>query len=416
MQFISTKGFNSFSNVSTTTVTKVVLFFIWPVLSLFWSLMTYRSKVSRLLVYGFCIFYGFTFVISNKEMDAERYMRYLEKLAMEKGLGLSLFEYLNQPNGTDITLTSVTYFVSRFTDNYSFLFAVFAIIFGFFYLRNVNSLFHELKKTRNINGIIFLIFFAFLVPIFDINAFRFWTATWVFFYGTYNYIITEKKKWLIWSALACLIHFSFLMGNTVLCIYVLFGNRMLAYTILFALSFFFSGQIIGFSTSAAEFLGGGFSRKAVGYTNPEYIKWMTENFNSSDWFVLYVNPLVKYYLLGMMAFIHFKYKKMRKDTQMRNLFSFSILMMAFATFGHFIPGLDRFTKVSFLFLTAYIILFYSKTDKKGINFSTVIGLVPMLIWIAIRFRIGVETMNIYLLFPSIFGLIFPKVAISEFIY
>ena len=91
-------------------------------------------------------------------------------------------------------------------------------------------------------------------------------------------------------------------------------------------------------------------------------------------------------------------------------------MVAFATFGHFVPGLDRFTKVSFLFLTAYIILFYSKTDEKGINIMTVIGLVPMLIWIAIRFRIGVETMNVYLFFPTIFGLVFPKVAISEFIY
>lgn len=416
MSSITTSEINSSSSISKTAVTKVVLFFIWPALSLFWSLMTYRSKVSRLLVYGFCIFYGFTFVISNKEMDAERYMRYLEKLAMEKGLGLSLFEYLNQPNGTDITLTSVTYFVSRFTDNYSFLFSVFAIIFGFFYLRNVNSLFHELKKTRNINGIIFLIFFAFLVPIFDINAFRFWTATWVFFYGAYNYLVSEKKRWLIFSALACVVHFSFMMGNAVLWIYILFGNRILAYTIFFVLSFFFSNQIIIVTTSIADFLGGGFTRKAAAYTNPEYIKMMAKNFNSSDWFVLYVNPLVKYYLLGVMAFIHFKYKKIRRDTQMRNLFSFSILMVAFATFGHFVPGLDRFTKVSFLFLTAYIILFYSKTDEKGINIMTVIGLVPMLIWIAIRFRIGVETMNVYLFFPTIFGLVFPKVAISEFIY
>ena len=261
-----------------------------------------------------------------------------------------------------------------------------------------------------------MVFFAFLVPIFDINAFRFWTATWVFFWGAYNYLISEKKVWLIWSLLACFVHFSFMMGNVILFTYVIFGNRTLAYFIFFILSFFFSDQIIGFSNAAAEILGGGFTRKAAGYTNPEYIKMMAKNFNSSDWFVLYVNPLVKYYLLGLMSFLHFKYKKLRKNSQLKNLFAFSILMTAFATFGHFIPGLDRFTKVAFLFPTVYIILFYSKINEKGINLSTVVGFVPILIWIAIRFRIGIETINVYLLFPSIFGLIFPKVAISEFIY
>ena len=49
------------------------LFLIWPFLSILIALYEYRQKWSKNVIWLFVAFFGYTFVISNDTMDANRY-------------------------------------------------------------------------------------------------------------------------------------------------------------------------------------------------------------------------------------------------------------------------------------------------------------------------------------------------------
>ncbi|HQP76950.1 MAG TPA: hypothetical protein PL069_06040, partial [Saprospiraceae bacterium] len=119
----------------------LLLFILWPFLALITALANYRQREARRVVYIFLVYYGLTFVNNNEVVDA---FRYAYNLKVNAQLPFSYFFKiiggLNSDTTIDIVEPFISFIVSRFTSSYGAYFAVWAGIYGFFYLKSIDLL------------------------------------------------------------------------------------------------------------------------------------------------------------------------------------------------------------------------------------------------------------------------------------
>ena len=118
----------------------LIIYLIWPFGTLLKSFSWLRTKEARNLFWLFCVYFGFTFVIKEGSfVDSGRIALHFQEMSRS---GMSLNELLDTFYTTgsktiDIVESLITFIVSRFTADYRFLYAVFGLVFGYFYSRNI---------------------------------------------------------------------------------------------------------------------------------------------------------------------------------------------------------------------------------------------------------------------------------------
>ena len=380
----------------------LILFFIWPFLAFIVSVSNFSKKEARFIVYMFLIYYGFNFVNTNTAIDAYRYA-----LELKINSGRSFSDFFRIVGGlysdtnVDIVEPLISFIVSRFTSHYSLYFAVWAAIFGFFYLKSINLIYKNIIINPGWNSIILLLFFTMILPITTISGVRMWTAAWMFFYGAYRLITEKNPKFLLITLPAILVHWSFLSANAILVIYFFVGNRNIVYFPLALASFVLPHLASPFFKSIALKLGGGLEQRYSNYSSEGYVSGVQEWAAQSSWFIRITNDLVFYYLLLAIVVIQLSNRHLMNGKIERNLFSFLLLFLAFVNFGMPIPSFgERFMILFFLFATAYLILYFVKLPGTKLSFLVILGLFPMALYTLIIFRIGTESISAWILSPS----------------
>lgn len=400
----------------------LLLFLLWPFLAFITALANYSQREARKVVYFFLIYYGCSYVINatGYYVDAVGYV-----LELKANAQLPFSDFFKIVGGlysvddsTDIYEPLVSFVVSRFTDNYRVLFAVFSAIFGFFYLKSINILFNLYRQNPGPNALVNLIFFSLIIPVTAINGVRMWTAAWIFFYGAIHVIWYRDARYLLLALSSSLVHFSFLTANIFLVIYFFAGNRNFFYLPLALASFVLPQLLSPFIQMMSLKLGGSIQNRYMGYTSEGYMSRIQEGYNQSDWFIQIGNDLVFYYLIFTLVIIQIVYRGLMKGEKEKNLFSFLLLFLSFVNFGSTIPTLGgRFQLVFFLFATLYIFLFFLRISGPKINILTLIGLFPMLLYAAVTLRIGSISINAWIFTPG-FGLPFfiPGLSVTELLF
>lgn len=383
----------------------LLLFILWPFLACITALANFHSKEARTVVYMFLIYYGFTFVIGSEGIDASRSAMILETNAQ---LPFSdIFKIIGgiyaSETSIDIIEPLITFVVSRVTNDHRFLFGAYAALFGFFYVKSISLLSEKYIENPGWNGLIHILFFAFILPITSINGFRMWTAAWIFFYGAYHVILYGKARYLILTLAASAVHFSFLAANAVLLIYYFVGNRNLIYFPLLILSLVLPTSLEPLLRSSLGLFGSAALKARVEmYTDESYILARQESFEEVSWFMKIGSDLVLYYLIFAIIVIQIIRRLSYKAQPERNLFSFLLLFLAFVNFGMPIPSLGgRFLIVFFMLATLYVFMNLNKIDSKRVELITLLGLFPMVLFAAITFRQGSETMNAWIFSPGL---------------
>jgi hypothetical protein len=398
----------------------LLLFILWPFLAFLLALYNYSQKDARKVVYIFLIYYGFSFVNGNEFVDAARYATNLKANSL-----LPFSDFFKIVGGIYATDTSIdivepfiSFVVSRFTSFHGVYFGVWAIIFGFFYLRSINLLHDLYIKNPGWNAMAIMAFFTLILPITSISGVRMWTAGWIFFYGAYHVVINRDPRYILLSLSASLVHFSFLSANVILLIYYFAGNRDLIYLPIVLASFVVPHFIAPVFQSISLKLGGAFQNRFEGYSNEEYVLASRESIAQAAWFLQIVNNLVFYYLLLALAYIKIRYGSMMKGKAESNLFSFLLIFLAFVNFGMPIPAFgSRFQMIFFLFATYYIFLFFIKLPGNKVYLLTILGLFPMLLYSAVTFRLGSESISAWLLTPGLGSpLVLPVLSISDLMF
>ena len=382
----------------------LVLFLLWPFLAFLSALVNYSQKEARRVVYFFLIYYGLTFVIGELGVDAERYaeaLRYTARLPWRDFF--DIFSGLYRESALDVIDPIVTFLVSRVTTSHGVLFGIWAAVFGYFYLRSINLLYYDYRTNPNWNSQIFLIFFFMVIPITAVSGVRMTIAAWIFFFGAYNAILLRKPWYLLVAALATLMHWSFMTANAILLVYYLIGNRNFIYLPVLALSFIRPQIIAPVFQSLALMSGGEILNRYEGYSNEAYIAGVEESYEGASWFLDLGNKLVFWYLIAVVLIIQIFGRKHMQDKADKNLFSFLLFFLAFVNFGMVIPTFGgRFQLVFFLFATVYVFRFFIKLPGNRMNIITWAGLFPMALYSAVVFRVGLESISVWL-FSPVFG-------------
>ncbi len=395
-----------------------LLFFLWPFAAFLIALSSHKSRDSWKAVYMFLILFGLTFVARSKGMDS---FRVAENFVHISNLPFSDFWKIvgglyATDTSVDIVLPFLNFILSRLTDDPAILFGVFAAIFGYFHMKSIVRL-NDLEPGKlNINALIHLWFFIFLIPIFQINGFRFYTASWVFFYGVLNYLITGQKKFVWVSLVSIFFHYSFISASAVLMIYVFLGNRNILYIPILIASFIIPEVSNAFINKNISFFGFGIQDRAAGYLSEGYKKGLEASAEGAKWFIIWSTQLVNFYVYLAFVYARTIWRKYTKDPIMERLFSFSILFLSFANFSKVVPSGNRFMIVFFLFATAYIYILFLKRRTNRLSWLTLAGLFPMLLFAALSFRQGFENMNLWLFAPMPFPFTAEAITIAELFF
>jgi len=382
-----------------------ILFCLWPLFSLITALINYSKKSSKNILWLFCIFYGYTLVIANNKMDISRYRDWF--LLISRNPSTSFLDYFNLMEthffGSDIFFPAVSYLVSRFTKDPRILFAIFGLIFGFFYSRNIWLLIARSGEKLKPFAIALIITFAFINPFWNINGFRFNAAFNIFLYGILRYFFEKKNVYLLFSACSVLMHFSFLFPLVVFLIYLKAGNRILIYFCLFLVTFF-CGRFINpeyLREKRPIILPAAYETTIDYYISEPYVQVHNETEANLKWFLKWRGKALGFALLLLMGLAFIERKRRGIDDSYISLFSFSLLYSGIAHFFSNIPSFSRFITLGQALQIAVIFLFVNYTLKsKWMKIPFFLFFIASFWYCAVEMRIGFETISVETLFTN----------------
>lgn len=371
-------------------------FLVWPFGVLLDALKHYDKPWFKNVLWLFCIFFGFTFIIAEGEggADSDRYASWFIQYAHSEYNMAELWRsfYSAGSNMLDIASPLIMFIVSRVTDDPKILFTVFGLIFGFFYSRNICYILSKVKG--NITPLIFVFILTFILinPIWNINGFRMWTAAQLFLFGSLPYFIDGNGKRLIWSFIAVFFHFSFLFPVTILLLFILMGNKLNIYFFFFLITSMVKEIDLQMVRSVLSFLPAFFQPKILAYTNTEYAEATTIGYQMINWYVPYSRKAIGWVIYIMAFFIYFTCKKLlssRKD--MMTLLCFSLLLYGCANLFSLVPSGGRYLDVASSFVFAFFIVFISTYHKTiEMVFIKTLCVPLLLLFLIVSIRMGMD--------------------------
>lgn len=390
---------NSVNWSSSFKKSSLLLFFIWPVASLFIAFRNYKEIWAKNILWLFCIFFGYTFIISDVGgADSDRYARTFLQFAHSD---LTLSElwssfYSESSNYVDIASPLITYLVSRFTDSPNILFAVFGLVFGYFYSRNIWLVLDHVKGNMSIVVILFILTFSLCNSIWNINGFRMNAAAQIFLYGGLRYLLEDNFKGLLWAGVSVLFHFSFLFPLVSLFVFILLKNKLNIYLIFFLLTSLIKEVNIQSVQSFLSFLPDIFQSRVSGYTNIEYAEAVRLERQSVNWYVPFSYESIQWVVYIITMFIYFtcrQYLKTKK--KLMTLFCYSLLLYGFANIASQVPTGTRFIILANTFMLAIFIIFISTFPKiKGLIVIKLLSIPLLLFFCIVTIRMGMDFYSI----------------------
>jgi hypothetical protein len=382
------------------------IFFIFsPFLTVLYSLKNYKHSFAKNIIWAFSVFYGFTFIIFNEEMDSYRYKEWFINNALNN---LTFTQFLSTLYSVD-TFTSginidvveplLSYLISMFTSDYRFLFAAYGLIVGYFYSRN---LWYVLDKVdfKSKPLLVPLVFaFALIAPIWDLNGFRFCAATHVFLFGTLPFLFDGNKKRLIFSLLSVTVHFSFIFPTVLLIAYMLAGNRFFIFYIFFVGSMFVKEiNIDRINELVASNFPEVFQTRTAGYTSIDKAQELREDAATSNlnWYVKGHENVLKWLIIIFLSVIFFRGKDfVQRNPKLLRLICFTLLLYGCANLASLVPSGGRFIALSNLFALAFIILYIQNGPRETVLIKLIPLAIPLLwLFIIVRLRMSLDTFGV----------------------
>lgn len=362
---------------------KIILFIIAPILSFIYSLKRANTKSSYIIFFLTCTLFGLSFTVkSGKDyelsaLDGQHYRKFFEDYQY---ISVDQFQerfvtYISfDSNIKDFYIDTISFLVSRFTDNYHVMFAIVAMIFSYFSLKSFKFFTREPEFDATIITYILIYLFMF-IDIFNINGFRFWTAAWVAIYCIFQIYRNNNKKFILLALLTPFIHGSFFIFLFILLVSLVFRRLEKLWIVLFSISFLFSSfavQILGsLATNFEAYL-------------PKFIPAFIDSYTSSErlespgqgsgfyWVKILFMVLIKVYLYLLVIIFIKNNSAIKEDYRTKDIYLFLLVWLTCFNFLSAIPSLGvRFNSLALPFI-AYIALLYIKRTK----FQTFLLLLP----------------------------------------
>jgi hypothetical protein len=378
-----------------------LLTFFFPICGLFYSFNNWTEKHSKNVFWMFCAYTGLILIyqpygtVLGEGSDGGRYISTLVDMHGSVKSFKAVSEHFYDGNTIDIFSSILTYVVSRFTDNGHIFFLVLAIIYGYFYSRNIWYILDKLPEQFN-RTIWILIAFLFLAcPIWNINGVRMWTAAQVFVYGALPHLIALDRKKLLWCPAAILIHHSFIIPNIILLLYSIFikylNRNNVTLTVVFSfyvISLFLNQLDLSILNNVLQgILPTYYNDRIDDYVNYDTANNLASSLSGNSLHYFVFIELLHWTVALLIFFSYFAIKNNRQSSQLfLRLYTFVLIFYGVANLISDVPGGGRFTVIANMFTASALILIMTYLPK-GRYFRTLLPIIFFLLACSLIFEI-----------------------------
>ncbi len=384
---------------------KVLGFFLlWPFGLLIKSMHNFRAPDAKIAFWLFCVFFGFTFVISDNPDEGPDAVRYAQQLVSMHGQAVTFDNMIGSLYNpiigfTDIYQPILTWLVSVFTDQPKYLFALFAAIFGFFYSQNLWMIFDRVKIRVGLLIFLFMLTYALINPIWKINGVRMWTAAQIFLYGVLRYFLYGDKKGLAWVASTFLVHFSFLFPTALLFMFIWLPKQMAVFFGFFIFTSFIGELNLLVLRENLSFLPDIFQPKVHTYTTD--IAMLKRAEKNPAWHVQFAEVSLRWVTYAwVVAIFLWRRRLLGNMPKFQTLFSFALFIGGWTQLAALVPSGTRFMVVSNSIFYAIILMALAQRNFGNRIRWLMKASIPFLLFIIV---FAIRTGFSYMGFLTIFG-------------
>src|SRR5690606_972504 len=280
--------------------TNWLIFLIWPFGALIKAAGNTKKLWARNFIWAFCTYFGFTMVSAGEGADNIRIREWLDVMNQQGFSFNTLLGMLYSETNAfvDFVQPLITFIVAQFTNDDRILYAVFGFFFGYFYSRNINYVSSLIVNKKQKWSLYLLGIFIFIVPFWEMNGFRFWTASHIFLYGALPYILERRKNLLGFVVLSMFVHFSFFIFVIIFLTYIFAGNRLNIFFILFIISLTISElDLQNLNTLLSGYVPDFLLPRVNSYLNVNYADRITEARGGTNWYVIWHGRALFYALV-----------------------------------------------------------------------------------------------------------------------
>ncbi len=398
----------SYNSVSRDIGLILLFFLIWPFGAFLYALYYYNKKESKIVFILFTGLFGYSMLPMSPGLDL---YRVLHEFPTYSSLSYSDFKqsfrnlYSNSGDSASVDLyrDTVTFIVSRFTENGKWLMLAFGLFTGYAYTK-VLSLFIGEGQERNIHLYILIISFSFIISIDQISGVRFCLAAYVFFFGAIHVIINGDKRYLFVAALAILIHFSFITVVLLLIVFLKLKNYPGIIYALVILSFILPNLLHSYILQYAGIFGQAIEART------ELYKDLTSELNygaDTSWYVRYRISLMQIFCYLVLVLTRIRKKFINYSDRTSDLFFFCLLVLTFVNFTMDIPHLGyRFQFIFLMFSMYYLYKLYTENSESVLIARLIYTALPfsiLMIFYGLRSILYLTPLSLYLFnLPGIF--------------
>lgn len=341
--------------MSNNSGSKGFLFLINPFISAIDSLIHIRNKQSQRLLYLWFLVFGAAFCALNEAADSFRWVEnfYIEAhYTLDQYLQVLRDYFTFDSNVKDIFAVSVNFLVGRFTDNYHWTYFIYAMVFGFFYLKSVKIfLRYEVEDNWGFYSLFFMLCFS--NPIFNINGMRMWIAAWIAVYSSLKIFLDKEYRYILLLLVTPLVHDSFFIWITICLIVYLTKKFQFFWIVLFVISSFFSAVSYLDLLQDYSYMLPTFMRNQVwSYTEYDYaIDKMSGVFQEAlPLYARIFNALPGYFHLLLVYLLIFNRRLINEDRWKGKMLTILLGLSALTNFLSGIPSMGRFQIVCIPFI------------------------------------------------------------------
>lgn len=380
---------------------KIGLFLINPFISAIVALKNIRDGFSHKILYAWFIIFGMGFCAVNETMDSSRYVELFNvegNYSWSQYISEVDYWFTFEGNRKDIYTLTVNYIIGSFTDNYHWTYFVYAIVFGFFYIKSLKIF---LKYTKNNNFLFYslLFIFCFSNPIFNINGMRFYTAAWIGVFVGLKLFVENEYKYLPLLILMPIIHGSSVIWVVILGIAWLTRYFQSVWIVLFVISSFVSAMTyLPLVDQYTDLLPQFMQNQLVDYTESEMALERLEGHSTyGKAYADFLIALPGYFTILLSYLLVFNRKEINVIGSKKKLLTVFLALSATTNFLSSIPSVGRFRDMIIPFL---VILWIQNADvlkkyKKLFNFVPFLYAYSLLYWY--RRMSAVTELYLYLL-------------------
>ncbi len=388
----------------------LIVFFIYPFASFILALNNLKSKYSFRIILLFFVLFGYTFIAENKTADSYSYIQ-----EFHENKNITTSQYLSslqdilsyETSMKDVYTISTYYLVSRITENYHVLMALWAIVFSFFFLKAFRFFVDRPEFIKSYVASLLVFLFIFSNNIFNINGVRFYTAAWMSVYAIFEIVVNKKLRFLSLIALIPLIHISYFSIWAVMLIYLFSIKYDKFWVMMFIISFFVANISVELIQKYSNLIPTTGQYMANSYAGDDYLREKTEIYADIPLYAKFLISLPRFFINLLVIIFIMNLRIVKSHTLGHKVFLFLLVWMTFVNFTWSVPSVGvRFIALSIPFIS-YICLIYYRNIPQLRNVIYLVPLIyayPVFQWI----RVMVTVTDPYLLFS-----LFPHLVIKN---